>query len=262
MYLTADIDHTMLARLPATPSDHLLAMLSAIGERSTATLVDILSKLEDIQIQMAALKDLGNEEEQVSLVGESLILNRDLAANLFAPTSNTLGAAIRTWASRISGVPPELLKNEEFLGYDFVEMAENMEISRKDELARACTRWMHSLLVSCTQMKSSTPADWKTKARDDYDKTFGAETLLDERLLVAFGTGTGYVHTKKWLDSLEQFDEIGKLMEEQSPGELASFRDISEDVKSIVGMILTYNLMVHRFPTMAVADWRHATGCC
>ena len=76
--------------------------------------------------------------------------------------------------------------------------------------------------------------------------------MLDERLISGFGSD--YIHCKQWLKSLDDFDEIKTAMEAQSPGELATFQETADDVTSIVGMVLAYNTMVFRFPTMKVAD--------
>ena len=125
-------DHAALARLVPTEPEQLVSILSATDDTCMAVLVDILAKLESVQIGMAKLKSLGAEEEEVATVDECLLLKSDLGANSIGAAMMQIGMAVKGLTTHIGYIPSDKLQSEVFKKYNLVDMANRLEALRQE----------------------------------------------------------------------------------------------------------------------------------
>ena len=133
-----------------TPVGTLVDVLSMASRSEESSLVQVLSKLEGLQMLMARCRMLNVEEDRLIEVDEAALLKTDATSARLAPTLAELSDKTREFVLFLSNVPAATINSEVFAPYQFSNVAEQLDQFYKLELKKATDRWCGVFPVSAT----------------------------------------------------------------------------------------------------------------
>ena len=112
-----DAKHAGLARHTLTPTSTLVDVLAISNMNVKCKVVQVLSRLEMLQVRIAETKSLNDEEDRVVDVEEANILRMEPAKARLAPCLAELALMSNDFASFLASIPRQEMTTEEFKEY-------------------------------------------------------------------------------------------------------------------------------------------------
>lgn len=244
----------VVVRHGPTPVDTLVDVLCMAHRSEECKLVQVLSKLESLQMQMARCRMLNIEEDRLVDVDEAALLKTDATSARLAPTLAELSDKTREFVLFLSNVPAATINSEAFAPYKFSNVAEQLDQFYQSELKKATDRWCGVFSGVCDSLNDVIPPDWKEKALDSEDRTFINNKILVQSLIG--GLGSDYLSATSWLSSLEVIPAIYKAVQEAWGDSLVHYKTTLYDTRNLAAVILGYNCIISKFPKASAADRR------
>jgi len=241
-------------RHAATPTSTLLDLLSLTDNTSRAILVQCLSKLEGLQMKIARVKDLNASEERVAEVAEVELLKTNPDNARLAPALSDLSLSIAHFSAFISNLSREDLGKDLSAKYKFFEMATQVEAIQQTEMTTAIDRWHAALESVVKQLQIVLPKDWRPKVIDDFDPEYVKKHILVQTLIS--GLGSDYAPAVLWLNQLEKNEYVFNAYTDRYGDDLQKAKGMLKDTRDIVACILSYNLIINKWPKAQVGDRR------
>ena len=167
-----------MAQHPVTPTASAVDVLSMTDNVNFCKLVQLLAKLETVQILVAQCKVLNHEEENIAEIEDTAVLKLDTAKARLAPALNDFHFAIRDFSVFLANV--SIGDSSVFSKYKFAETSQKLTAFYDEELALALGRWHSALEKVAIHLKGVIPEDWKSKAFEGFDLKYVEAKILSK----------------------------------------------------------------------------------
>ena len=245
--------HENLVRHEATHVDTLVDVLSMTNHIDDCRLVQVLKKLEVVQMTIAKVRMLNVEEDNLAEVDESSLLRTDAASARLAPTLASLSTEAREFTCFLANIPQASASSDAFGPYKFSNMSEQITRIYEGELRKATDRWGGVFATVCSNLQAVIPAEWKEKALQEEHSTYVNSKLLVQSLIT--GLGSDYLHGTAWLASLETIPLVFAAFKAGCE-DFDKFKTVLSDTRDLIAVILGYNTITNKFPKASQAERR------
>ena len=111
-----------LSTLPITPIAVLVDSLSLASRSQDIRLIQALSKLERVQLQIASIRMLNTEEDRVLDVDDFGLMRTTVEQGTLGPALVKLEMGVKDFANYIAALPSDDLQHDDFKKYGFLAM--------------------------------------------------------------------------------------------------------------------------------------------
>jgi hypothetical protein len=255
MIYPKDVDHAALARHVPTRKAEYIDLLSVTTDAESLKKikrVEILIKLEQIQINIAHCKALSLEEENVTQIEPQALIRITLPAGKLAPKISTLSATQKEFVNFLATLDAAEFSDQIFSVYKFQDMPKQLEDVIAEITTAAIKRWHKGLNAITTKLTDIIPESWRENCIDSMDEEYIKENIVTPAFIQ--GIGADYSRAKSWLESFQQFQSIKELYEATYKDELSHATALMMDTKLLVSLALVYNTILSKIPACKNKD--------
>ena len=194
--------HADLASHPLTDITTLVDVVSPSNKQAESKVVQVMSRLEKVQVAIAKVKSLQDEEDRVADIEESALLKTEPEKARLAPALSELMALSKRFAALLAAFPHGDLTSAEFDMYKPLDFTRQITEILNFEVSKALDRWHSALESVCTRITQIVPDQWRERAVDEHDADFVKQKTLQQHLIARLDTD--YLSASVWLGSLEK----------------------------------------------------------
>ena len=239
----------------ATPISTLVDLQSLTDRTLQSKLIQVLSKVEELQMKVVHVKGLNSEEDRVAEVQEVALLKTEADKARLSPALADLAVSVTHFSAYVANLSGVDLSNHLFVQYKFSEMPRLFMDIQEQQLISALERWHSALLSVCKQLTDVLPQGWRPNdVVDDYDPVYVKEYILVQSLIT--GLGSDYVPASTWLSSLAKTEYVYNAYKERYTEDLQKCEEIFKDSRDMCACILAYNTLVNKWPKATPSEKR------